>query len=133
MNSIKHASFLTELETSLLNDDTIWELDSPLIYNSPLVGRIQVPMGFQTDFASVPRVPIAFELYGDKAHREGVIHDYLFRKDSFPPVSFMQANRVFLEAMACRGKSWYVRYPMYSAVCAFSHMCFHKRKVHDKL
>jgi len=125
--------FKTELDARLKDDDTIWVLDSPLVYYSDIVGEITVPAGFETDFASVPRVPIAFTLYGNRAHREGVIHDYLFRKDSKPLVGFSRANRVFLEAMECRGKPWYVRYPMYSAVCAFSYLCYHKRNVEDKL
>ena len=127
------AQFITQLEAKLLNDDTIWELDSPLIFLSMKVGKIHVPTGFQTDFASVPRVPLAFELYGDKAHREGVVHDYLFRKDSVPNVAYMTANRVFYEAMEVRGKPWYVRWPMYLAVCACSKLCYHRRKVYDKL
>ena len=127
------ARFLTELEVSLVNNDSIWVLDSPLLYHSMIAGFIQVPAGFQTDFASVPRVPIAFELYGDKAHREGVVHDYLFRRDSLPKVAYMTANKIFLEAMECRGKPRYVRWPMYLAVCACSRMCYHKRKVMSKL
>lgn len=127
------ARFLTELKARLKGDDKVWVLDWPLVYFSPLVGLVEVPVGFQTDFASVPRVPIAYTLYGNRAHREGVVHDYLFRKDSKPSVSFGDANKVFLEAMECRGKAWFIRWPMYLAVCAFSWPCFHKRKVTDKL
>lgn len=129
----KSPAFLTDLDVRLKDDDTVWVVNSPLEYYSPLVGLISVPAGFETDFASVPRVPVAFWFYGNRAHREGVIHDYLFRSDSVPSVRFNIANEVFLEAMECRKKPWYVRYPMYSAVCAFSYPCFHKRKVGDKL
>lgn len=129
----KKPYFISELEVRLVKGDGIWELESPLAYWSPIAGRVQVPAGFQTDFASVPRVPVVFTLYGNRAHREGVIHDYLFRKDSIPAVGFSRANRVFLEAMECRGKPRYVRWPMYLAVCAFSYLCYHKRKVFDKL
>ena len=131
--AMKKATFITELDVRLMEGDKVWMLESPLIYYSPLVGRIQVPAGFYTDFASVPRLPIAFALFGDKAHREGVIHDYLFRKDAIPETCFSKANRVFLEAMESRGKSIFVRWPMYLAVCVFSYPCFHKRSVGDKL
>lgn len=128
------AVFLTDLDAKLKDgSDSIWVICSPLIYYSPIAGIIEVPVGFETDFASVPRVPIVYALYGNRAHREGVVHDYLFRKGSIPRVSFMTANKVFLEAMDCRGKAFYVRYPMYSAVCAFSYPCYHKRNVEDKL
>lgn len=99
------SKFLTALEVELINDDTIWRLKYPLVYCSDLLDyTVVVPAGFETDFASVPRVPVAYYLFGDRAHRESVIHDYLFRKDSKPIVSFMTANKVFLEAMELRGK-----------------------------
>lgn len=126
--------FLTELEVELINDDTIWRLKCPLMYQSDLLNcTLVVPAGFETDFASVPRVPIAYTLFGDRAHREAVIHDYLFRSDSIPAVSFMDANIVFLEAMTLRGKSPFVRYSMFLGVCLGSIFCFHKKKVKDNI
>jgi hypothetical protein len=128
------SEFLTELKTKLVDDDTIWELCDPLLYWSEyLQYTIVVPAGFRTDFASVPRVPVAYTLFGDRAHREAVIHDYLFRKDSIPKVSFMDANIVFLEAMTLRGKSPFVRYSMFLGVCLGSIFCFHKKKVKDNI
>lgn len=127
------AKFLTELDARLINDDSVWMLDSPLVYQSDIVGKITVPEGFQTDFASVPRLPIVFSLYGDKAHRESVIHDYLYRIDSIPNVFLGTANRVFFEAMSCRGKSAFIRYPMYWGVEAGGTASYHKRKVGDSL
>ena len=127
------AKFITELHVRLIDDDVIWEITSPLIYESDIVGRIEVPIGFNTDFSSVPRVPIIYRLYGDRAHREAVLHDYLFCKDSKPVVPFMQANRVFLEAMKCRNKNWYIRWPMFSGVVIGGHPYYHKRYVLDHL
>jgi len=121
------SKFLTELEVELVNDDTVWRLKHPLMYWSDLLNyTVVVPAGFETDFASVPRVPVAYTLFGDRAHRESVIHDYLFRKDSKPLVNFMTANKVFLEAMEFRGKTKFVRYAMFFGVC-FSFFCFHKK------
>lgn len=126
--------FVSDLETKLINDDSVWELIRPLTYWSDyLQCNVEVPAGFKTDFASVPRVPIAYTLFGDRAHREAVIHDYLFRKDSIPKVSFMDANIVFLEAMTLRGKSPFVRYSMFLGVCLGSIFCFHKKKVKDNI
>ena len=129
------AKFLTELDVRLKDDDQIWVLDSPLIYQSDIFGgfKVEVPAGFETDFANVPRVPIAYMSFGDKAHREAVLHDYLYRSDSVPEVSFETANSVFLEAMKCRGKNWYIRYPMYLGVKFFGESSYHRRKVGDKL
>lgn len=127
------SKFLTELEATLKDDDKIWILDSPLIYESDILGRIEVPVGFETDFASVPRIPIIYELWGDKAHREAVIHDYLYRKDAVPPATFDQANDVFREAMIVRGKSPIIYDAMYAGVCIGGKSSYHVYKVKDHL
>ena len=127
------SKFLTELDARLIKDDRIWKLGSPLIYASDLLGLIEVPEGFETDLASVPRIPFVYMLWGGKAHREGVLHDYLFRIDSVPLASFSQANAAFFEAMQVRGKPAYVRYPMWLGVVFGGWTAFHKRYVGDSL
>ena len=126
------SKFLTELEVRLKDNDKIWVLDAPLIYESDLVGRIEVPADFETDFASVPRwIPIASNALLDKAHREGCLHDFAYRIDA--NISFNDANSIFLEAMIARNKPWYVRNPMYFAVKMFGRSSYHKLKIMDKL
>lgn len=107
------ARFLTELLTRDL-DDRKAEVLADLVYESDLLGRtITVPKGFVTDFASVPRVPIVYLLFGDRAHRESVVHDYLYQRHM---VTRGVADKVFLEAMKARGKSAFVRVGMYWGV-----------------
>ena len=78
------SKFLTELDVKLVSDATnsgrgTWQLLSPLEYQSDVAGRtFIVPVGFQTDFASVPRVALAFALCGDSAHAASVIHDAIY-------------------------------------------------------
>jgi hypothetical protein len=128
------SEFKSDLCTKLKEtNDSVWVLTESLIYDSDLVGQIIVPEGFQTDLASVPRIPLIYSLWGSRAHREAVIHDYLYRMDSNPIVEFGMANSVFLEAMKVRGKSWYICYPMYWGVCLGAHGCFHIHKVDDLL
>jgi len=127
------AKFLTQLDCRWLNDD-VAELISPLRYYSDLLKvLVDVPAGFQTDFASVPRLPIIYSLWGDRAHHEAVIHDFLFRKDSSPKVGFMQANAIFKESMVARGKSAMIYNPMYWGVCLGARSSYHKKLVGDKL
>jgi len=95
---------------------SVYALVQPLIYVTRSGERITVPERFQTDLASVPRVPIAWLLWGDRAHREAVLHDYLYRIDAVPAVGFMEANRLFLEAMASRGVPAHIRWPMFAGV-----------------
>jgi hypothetical protein len=126
------AKFLSYLVIKDLTD-SVWELHEPLIYESDILGRIEVPAGFQTDLASVPRVPIVYEQWGNRSHYEAVIHDWLYRIDSIPQATFGQANDVFLEAMEARGKPWRICAPMYWGVCLGGKSSYHKRKVNDAL
>jgi len=126
------SKFLTELDGRCISDK-IWMLLSPLRYESDILGLIKVPTGFQTDFASVPRVPFVYEFFGDRAHREAVLHDYLYRIDSIPLATYSQANAVFFEAMQERGKGPVVRYGMWWGVVLGGWTAYHKKKVADKL
>ena len=126
------AQFITRLNIISLTDK-IWKLDDYLIYLSDIIGRIIVPLGFETDLASVPRLPIFYALWGGKAHYEAVIHDYLYREDCDPIVSFKVANKVFLEAMKVRKKKSIIRYPMFWGVMLGGKSSYHKRLVNDSL
>jgi hypothetical protein len=63
---------------------------------------IRVPMGFVTDFASVPRLPGAYLLFGGRANKSAVLHDFLYveRRDR----EF--ADAVFLCAMKNEEPAW---------------------------
>jgi hypothetical protein len=122
------SAFTTKLDIICL-EDSIWELASPLMYDSGILGPIRVPTGFHTDLASVPRIPIAFTLFGDRAHHEAVVHDYLYKVDSTPQCTRKQADSVFLEAMKVRGKGLFVRLAMYAGVRLGGWTAWHQRKV----
>lgn len=112
--------FLSKLDVSLTDQYTndgrvIWRVDSPLVYESS-DRTIIVPSGTLTDFASVPRLPIAFWFTADCAHAAAVIHDYLYATGS---VSKRQADKIFLQAMEETGVSWLQRKLMYRAVRLF--------------
>jgi len=62
------------------NGRSEWVVDEPLHYYSDLTGKSYViPQGFVTDFASVPRIPFVFELFGDTIHAPATVHDWLYR------------------------------------------------------
>lgn len=98
-----NAAFLTALEVVCVDDTAcsgrgIWRLISPLRYYSEVLGRaVEIEAGFLTDFASVPRVPVAYWLFGDTSHRAAVVHDWLFHHHEVCDEA--TANRVLLEAM----------------------------------
>lgn len=137
------SKFLTELNLIEI-EDKLWRVYEPLVYESDLLSEVvtdilgykfdspcvvTVPSGFITDLASVPRVPIAYWFWGGRCHREALIHDYLYRVDSNPVVSFMTANQVFLEAAKARGKNFLIRYPMFWGVVIGGIFSYHKKIV----
>jgi hypothetical protein len=128
------SEFLTDLVIELVDEDKIWVLHERLSYwSEELNCQIDVEAGFQTDLASVPRVPVLYLKWGNRAHREAVIHDYLYRINSIPVVTFDQANRVFREAMIARGKPKDIYEGMYKGVCLGGKGSYHKKYVEDKL
>lgn len=118
------SEFLTKLNGDWLDDDVRYMLGLDLRYRSDIVkalnlpsfpeGLIVVPAGFVTDFASVPRIPIIYELFGDRAHHESVIHDYLYQ--THQGLDRQTCDRIFREAMQVRGKSKFVWEGMYLGV-----------------
>lgn len=108
-------AFLTPLRLELVSEaDDTWKVVAPLQYRSVVLGAlIEVPDGFVTDMASVPRVPIVFWLTGDTAHAPAVVHDFLYQQHI---ASKSQADDVFEEAMQVVGVPWWRRSTMARAV-----------------
>jgi len=86
-------------------------------------GWIEVPDGFETDFASVPRIfwnilPLTDAQY-DKA---AVIHDYAVRNRRRLGLRLVDCHRIFYEAMRCSGVPRYRASIMLGAVLCFNWM-----------
>lgn len=123
------SEFLTHLQVDYLDDENFFLL-SVLRYQSAILGGIiEAEIRFVSDGSSVPRVPIIYELYGNRAHHESVIHDRLYRaighmiRVTFPDgssqfvyVTKAMADSVFKEAMIVRGKKPYIVEGMYLGV-----------------
>lgn len=105
--------FLTVLDVRKPEEGAKWELDNPLIFDSTRLGLVVVPEGFVTDFASVPRLPVAYVFFGDTVHAPAVVHDYLYSQLCFERVD---CDAVFLEAMEDVGVSWWKRNLMWLGV-----------------
>jgi hypothetical protein len=96
-----NAEFLSDLVV-VLSDDTAndgqgeWRLETPLVFRAAGGREFTVPTGFTTDFASVPRLPLAYLFAGNRAHRAAVLHDWLIRYEVVPR---READNLFREAM----------------------------------
>jgi hypothetical protein len=102
------------LEVADDQDDGKWLLMADLQYESDVAERtITVPAGFQTDLASVPRLPFVYLLCGDCARQAAVVHDYLYTTHL---VERAMADAVLREASAVTGVPWWRRTLMYWGV-----------------
>lgn len=118
------SAFLTNLIVKEVTDDdahqdgrSTWQLLFDLIYQSDhLGGLVTVPAGFVTDFASVPRIPVAYLLAGGEANEAAVVHDYLYHSHTVPRAD---ADAVFREAMGVTGQPWWRRQLMWAGVRLF--------------
>lgn len=83
---------------------------------------ICVPSGYETDFASIPRLPFVFLIFGNTATRSSVIHDWLYTLGTRPRE---WCDEVFREAMKLDGLSAWRRQLMYMGVRAGGAGHFH--------
>lgn len=88
---------------------------------------VDVPYGFETDFASVPR-PFWAILPPDGTYSQAaVLHDWLYSikgGDIEPPRDRKECDDIFLEAMGVLKVPGWKRYLMYYAVRSFGWVVF---------
>jgi hypothetical protein len=78
---------------------------------------IEVPAGFETDYASVPRFFWRLLPPWGQHGKAAVLHDFLYRQAS--GVSKVVADAVFVDAMSSLGVPWWQRMAMFWAVALF--------------
>jgi Protein of unknown function (DUF1353) len=104
---------------------TTWELTAPLTWTGRLGDVFTVPVGYVTDFASVPR-PLHWLISPYGAYtRAAVVHDYLItdrinHPDPALRVTSMDTDNIFRVIMADLGVPWAKRWTMWAAVRAAS-------------
>jgi len=97
------------------NQDTgRWIVCLPLVYDSAVAQcTFTVQAGFQTDLASVPRLPVIYWLTGGTSSKAAVVHDYLYTTGQ---VSRSVADAVMREASAVIGVAAWRRWLMWAGV-----------------
>lgn len=120
--------FLTPLRVELVAHHT-WRLTQPLQYECRDGSIIRVPRGFVTDFASVPRIPVAWLVAGDTGHRAAVIHDWLYESHE---TSRDVADRLFYEILREDGEPSWRAWLMYVTVRLFGGHVYRKHNVAHK-
>lgn len=108
--------FLTPLYCVKLPDGRI-RLTRALVFESEVANyRISVPRDTVSDLASVPRLPLAYWLFGGMADEAAVVHDYLYSRGIFPRA---MCDAVFKEAMKACGVGGFQRFSMHLGVRLF--------------
>lgn len=125
------SSFTTPLSLEF-GDDGSWTVNQEFVYH--IGGQdsgmaVVVPVGFKTDFASIPRLfwrilpPIGE--YGKAA----VVHDFLYASQTG---SREWCDGVFLEAMTVLNVPAWKRYAMYHAVRFFGWLAWNQHAKNKK-
>lgn len=108
-------SFTDPLELDII--DGSWATSRPLRYDIGFKGSdwtIEVPTGFKTDLATVPRPLWSILPRDDPRYAPAaVLHDYLCTRTGF---SRFLADAIFLEAMTVLGVGRIRRFIMYAGV-----------------
>jgi len=97
-----------------------FHVSKPLVFYSDVLEReITVPIGFETDFASIPWfLQSLVQVNGPHIHA-AVIHDFLCVYGKSFKVTQKQTDQVFLEAMQCLDVRVTQRSAMYIGVRAY--------------
>jgi hypothetical protein len=113
------SNFTDILLVSPLADGKTWVIQRPFGYDVGAEGSsdtIDVPVGFRTDFATVPRLLWVVLPKWGKYGNAAVIHDYLYWTQARPRE---ETDLIFFEAMGVLGVRPVVKYAMYWGVRAF--------------
>lgn len=132
--------FLSKLQIEFLDPEDIRkiglsvdephaQLTAPLLFELS-GGTYEIPVGFITDFASVPRSFWSiFPPYDSRYAKAAVIHDYGYQSQGFykiagasrsvPIGSRWDVDLLFISAMEAQGTSWIPRHIIFRAVRSF--------------
>ncbi len=123
------SAFLTDIHVriappSKTGTRQVYTLDDDFEYQSEILGRILVPAGFCTDFASIPRPVFSYIDPEDPGILyPSVVHDRLYSLEGKLPdgrtYTREQADSVLKEAMELAGARWDQRQVVYRAVRLF--------------
>ncbi|MCP4050719.1 MAG: DUF1353 domain-containing protein [bacterium] len=119
------AAFPKQLDMRTLPSGKEWMLLKDFSYHHPKV-IINVPKGFITDIASIPRLAHPLITKNGPWTFSAVIHDFLYAVEFSDQKT---CDDIFLDAMIEWGVTWHRRNIIYSAVRTFGRIVWNK---HDK-
>lgn len=101
------AGFLGRFVVELIEDDRdgLWDHQEPFGFRDKDGNEYWAPRGHRTDFCSVPRVPLAYEMLGNRARKSGSIHDLLYSSKRPPGMTREKADNLLYEMLLLNGIS----------------------------
>jgi len=105
--------FLDPVDLEALQDGDHWKTLDEIVYITDSNERIEVPVGFITDLASVPRVFWSILPPFGRYDGAAIVHDYLYSIQIF---TRSRSDAILLEAMKSEGVGWLTRWTIYLGV-----------------
>lgn len=131
MTKRQRNTFLTPLIVKVMPSGKRFKVASEFTYRWAM--PISVPVGFETDFASVPRVCRLIIPKLGRYTKAAVIHDYLYQEHGLKSgglyfrVSRRTTDKIFRGAMEELGVSTWKRWAMWAAVRVGGFLSWRKR------
>ena len=128
------SSFVTPLDVEFLDGKT-WRLAAPFEFMSEVTESvIDIPDGFLTDFASIPRVLWAALPPTGPYGKAAVVHDYLYQTMDATThlVTRKEADQVLKEGMEVLGIGRVTRFAIYAGVRLGGWAAWNKHRKSDE-
>lgn len=129
------SSFTTPLKYSLTTKNRsgrpVYKIEEPFTYvigstNNSSKWEITVPIGFETDFITIPWPFNKFFKPEGHYSKAAVIHDYLYRTTSFEVTQYV-ADSIFYESLLVSGANRILAFFIFAGVRAFGKSFYDKR------
>ena len=112
-----------------IDNSSYWTVLSPLTYTTNDNIKITAPKGFNTNFASTPRIFWSLVPPWGKYGKAVILHDYLYYSGLY---SKKNADLIFLEAMETLNVVKWKRYAMYYSVKNFGFIAWNQNEKRRK-
>ena len=109
-------------------DDELWVVTLPYVYVTKSGVRLEVPEGFETDGASVPRCLWGMIPATGRHFNAAVVHDFLYRSEGDAKLPKSQCDDIFLEIMLRDQVPELRARAMHEAVALFGYSSYHRGK-----
>jgi hypothetical protein len=106
------AGFTSPLQVEYVNGKR-WKVLQAFVFVTEGGEILTVPVGFETDFASIPRFLWAIYPPAGKWGKAAVVHDWLYASGDR---TRLECDEIFKDAMEILGVPWLRRQVMYRAV-----------------